>query len=174
MIIYSPSRSPSTSIRNRQNQRARYISGRAYWDLVETQIKISIGRDRQVEPNTDLDLSRDQIPISKTGYIPSELIFRYGYWWRGLWLGEFVILSVLRILLGFCIYAASQIHDSSHCGTREYCARLLFVIIEQCYIRLHLVDCVVARSATKLGGLGACPHSRKATSTPNTMHPNST
>ena len=80
MIIYSPSRSPSTSIRNRQNQRARYISGRAYWDLVETQIKISIGRDRQVEPNTDLDLSRDQIPISETGYIPSELIFRYGYW----------------------------------------------------------------------------------------------
>ena len=80
LIIYSPSRSPSTSIRNRQNQRARYISGRAYWDLVETQIKISIGRDRQVEPNTDLDLSRDQIPISETGYIPSELIFRYGYW----------------------------------------------------------------------------------------------
>ena len=118
MIIYSPSRSPSTSIRNRQNQRARYISGRAYWDLVETQIKISIGRDRQVEPNTDLDLSRDQIPISETGYIPSKLIFRYGYWWRGLWLGEFVILSVLRILLGFCIYAASQIHDSSHCRTR--------------------------------------------------------
>ena len=114
LIIYSPSRSPSTSIRNRQNQRARYISGRAYWDLVETQIKISIGRDRQVEPNTDLDLSRDQIPISETGYIPSELIFRYGYWWRGLWLGEFVILSVLRILLGFCIYAASQIHDCNH------------------------------------------------------------
>ena len=42
-------------------------------------------------------------------------------------------------------------------------ARLLIVIIEQCYIRLHLVDCVVARSATKLGGLGACPHSREAT-----------
>ena len=41
-------------------------------------------------------------------------------------------------------------------------ARLLFVIIEQGYIRLHLVDCVVARSATKLGGLGACPHSREA------------
>ena len=32
----------------------------------------------------------------------------------------------------------------------------------QCYKRLHLVDCVVARSATKLGGLGACPHSREA------------
>ena len=32
------------------------------------------------------------------------------------------------------------------------------------FIRLHLVDCVVARSATKLGGLGACPHSREATS----------
>ena len=30
-------------------------------------------------------------------------------------------------------------------------------------MRLHLVDCVVARSATKLGGLGACPHSREAT-----------
>ena len=43
-------------------------------------------------------------------------------------------------------------------------ARLPIVIIEQCYIRLHLVDCVVARSATKLGGLGACPHSREATS----------
>ena len=41
-------------------------------------------------------------------------------------------------------------------------ARLLFVIIEQSHIRLHLVDCVVARSATKLGGLGACPHSREA------------
>ena len=27
--------------------------------------------------------------------------------------------------------------------------------------RLCLADCVVARSATKLGGLGACPHSRK-------------
>ena len=24
------------------------------------------------------------------------------------------------------------------------------------------MDCVVARSATKLGGLGACPHSREA------------
>ena len=44
-------------------------------------------------------------------------------------------------------------------------ARLLIVIIEQCYIRLHLVDCVVARSATKLGGLGACPHSREASPT---------
>ena len=43
-------------------------------------------------------------------------------------------------------------------------ARFLIVIIEQLYIRLHLVDCVVARSATKLGGLGACPHSREATS----------
>ena len=32
----------------------------------------------------------------------------------------------------------------------------------QYYKRLHLVDCVVARSATKLGGLGACPHSREA------------
>ena len=41
---------------------------------------------------------------------------------------------------------------------------LLFFGRHQCYIRLHLVDCVVARSATKLGGLGACPHSREATS----------
>ena len=31
-------------------------------------------------------------------------------------------------------------------------------------LRFRLVDCVVARSATKLGGLGACPHSREATS----------
>ena len=44
-----------------------------------------------------------------------------------------------------------------------YCHSLLFFGRHQCYTRLHLVDCVVARSATKLGGLGACPHSREAT-----------
>ena len=79
-ITNPPIPNPSTSIRYLASVQELGISGLAYWDLVETQIKISIGRDRQVEPNTDLDLSRDQIPISETGYIPSELIFRYGYW----------------------------------------------------------------------------------------------
>ena len=44
----------------------------------------------------------------------------------------------------------------------SYRHSLLFFGCHQCYKRLHLVDCVVARSATKLGGLGACPHSREA------------
>ena len=44
----------------------------------------------------------------------------------------------------------------------RYRHSLLFFGCHHCYKRLHLVDCVVARSATKLGGLGACPHSREA------------
>ena len=66
-----------------------------------------------------------------------------------------------------CFWIFSQVFEGilsqSPALNSTYRHSLLFFGCHQCYIRLHLVDCVVARSATKLGGLGACPHSREVT-----------
>ena len=63
-ITNPPIPNPSTSIRYLASVQDIGISGLAYWDLVSPQIKISIGFGLWASPNTDLDLSLDQIPIS--------------------------------------------------------------------------------------------------------------
>ena len=90
LIIYPPSPSPSTSIR----YSAVFllgISGLTYWDLVSTQIKISIGLDLSVSPNTDLDLSLDQIPISSTRYTYLEKTAKYRILVLGFGMGGYII-----------------------------------------------------------------------------------
>ena len=110
MTIYPPRQNPSTSIRYSAVFRGRYI-----WDIgIWSRLKSRSVLGEAQRPNPILILIWVKTKSQYPRYTYREKLAEYRILVLGFWRGGFVVLSVLGILFGFCIYAASQIHDSNH------------------------------------------------------------